>query len=262
MKTQFSFQIRQAMQVAIAVAEEVQNNTRGRSFGERQEREVRPVLLSIRGTVPTFHFEGGTVVKVQMVDLDQFTESWRTPHIQNWVVTHCEVRYYRRDTHAKGEKISEVWEADKLSVLKKSRPWGLPHVQDRREIKGVVGVFINTPAGEGFLSVDPERNQEGHFTMHDVVEYARFIEKDLERAKAEALKILDGYLTVNAVAVFYNCPVGAAYCVDSPSGNYKGSGHYPFSFAGEYDYDPNDLESRNAAIQKAEADVRSLTTES
>ena len=139
MKTQFSFKVRQAMQVASAVAEEVDNNTKhGHLFGERREHEVRPVLLSIQGT--TFRFEGGTVVKVNMIDCDQFTESWRTPHVQDWIVTHVEVRYfpYRPGTYSPiEEKTSEVWEAEKLLKLKEVRPWWHPHVV----ITGRVGIF-------------------------------------------------------------------------------------------------------------------------
>lgn len=250
MKVRFSFQIRQAMQVAFAVAEEVENNTsKSYPFGQRREHESRPALLSIRGVVPTFHFEGSLVVKVHMVDLDKFTESWRTPHFANWVVTHVEVRYCNT---------SETWEANKLLQLKQVRPWHHPHVQDRQEIKGIIGIFIDSAAGEGYTETDPEYNQSGHYTMIDSVEYRRLIEGDLERAQAEAEKKLADILRVDAVAVFYNAPAGEAYYEDSPSGNYKGSGHHPFSYVTEYPYDPAVEEDRERAINEAATHVQKL----
>ncbi|MBI4377453.1 MAG: hypothetical protein HY549_13520 [Elusimicrobia bacterium] len=124
--------------------------------------------------------------------------------------------------------------------------------------RGIIGVFVDAPAGAGYISVDPESGQEGHFTLCEEVEYFPSLEGSLKRAKAQASRLLDGHLTVNAVAVFENRPAGEAYFVDSPTGNYKGSGHHPFSFVREYSYSPNNLESRKAAIQRAKEDVHIL----
>ena len=195
MKTQFSFKVRQAMQVASAVAEEIDNNTKhGRLFGERCEQEVRPVLLSIQGT--TFRFEGGTVVKVNMIDCDQFTESWRTPHSQDWVVTHADVRYlpYHPGTYTPVEdKTSEVWGADKLLALKEVRPWWHPHVVHLESITGRVGIFWNNGSVDGHIEVDPEYNNSGFYTLVEEVNYFRFVEGDLARAQKEARGILSSY---------------------------------------------------------------------
>ncbi|MBI4138463.1 MAG: hypothetical protein HY482_02660 [Candidatus Wildermuthbacteria bacterium] len=171
--------------VAYAVAEEVAGS--------------RPDLLSIGGEIPTFRFQGGVVVKVYMVNLDQFTESWRTPHSKDFVVTHCEVRYYPRWVagYPDGNKVSEVWGAEKLLDLKTRRQWHDPRVVHIASIKGSVGVFINAAADTGYISVDPEKNQDGYSILYDKVEYARFVEGDLDRAKEEAQKLLDGHLTVN-----------------------------------------------------------------
>ena len=194
MKTQFSFQTRQAMQVALAIAEEIDNNTKhGRPFGERREQEVRPVLLSIQGT--TFRFEGGTVVRVNMIDCDQFTESWRTPHSQDWVVTHADVRYllYHPGTHTPVEdKTSEVWGAEKLLELKEVRSWWHPHVVARESFTGRVGIFWNN-GSMGHLEVDPEYNNSGFSTLVESVDYFRFVEGDLARAEKEAHQILSSY---------------------------------------------------------------------
>jgi len=241
MNVRFPFKIRQAMNVAFAVAE--------------SEQEFRPALMSIRGEVPTFHFEEGLVVKVNIIDLDQFTESWRTPHFADWVVTHVEIR-----TGSGSNKVSEIWEADKLSQLKQIRPWHHPHVQDRFEIKGSVGIFVDSAAGEGYVEIDPEYNQSGHYTKHDFVEYRRFVDGDLDRAKAEAEKKLDELLKVNAVAVFFNAPAAEAYYEDSPPGNYKGSGHHPFNFMTEYPYDPSLGGDRERALGEAAAHVHQLLT--
>lgn len=251
MKVRFPFQIRQAMQIGFIVAEEIENNTsKGYPFGQRREKETRPILMSIRGRTPTFHFEGGLVVYVNMVDLDKFTESWRTPHFADWVVTHVEVRY------GAGSKTSEIWESDKLLQLKQVRPWSHPHVRDRREIKGIVGVFMDYAAGDGYIEVDPEYRQSGHYTMCDSVEYMRLFEDDLERARREAEKILAQLLTVNSVAVFNDAPSGEAYYEVSPWGNYKGNGRY----VTEYPFDPAVDGDRERAINEAKNHVEQLLT--
>ena len=169
MKIQFSHEVRSAMSVATAVAEEIQN---GR----------RPVLLSISGT--TFRFEGGVVVRVNMVDLDQFAECWRD-HYQQWVVTDCEVR-----RPAGGEKVVECWDWVRLLELKGKRPWWHPHVCDKEEIQGFVCVFFNNAANDGYIKIDPDYNNEGHYTVYEEVRYRRFVNGDLKRAEREAGEIL------------------------------------------------------------------------
>lgn len=183
----FSFQERQALQVATAVAEEVENNSQlGWGFCEKRY-EFRPVLLSVSGM--TFRFEGGIVVKVHLVDLNE--KNKRLPC--EFVVTHVEIRF--RPLSLDGsDKISETWGADKLSKLKERRPWWHPNVVELTSIKGVVGIFVDNASGEGYISVDPERNQEGHYTMYETVEYCRFVEGDLGRAKAEAREKLSDFL--------------------------------------------------------------------
>jgi len=192
------------MQVAMAVAEEIENNAwRGyHDFGIWRERheEVRPVLLSLQGT--TFRFEGGTVVKVNMVDLSKFQESWRTPKMEEWVVTQITVRYYPVDSTSRemvlrgrrsGQKVEEIWGHDELMALKKVRPWHHPHVRDIASVKGRVCVFWDNASQDGYISVDPDHNNEGHYTVSTQVAYSRFVEGDLERAEKEANEILASY---------------------------------------------------------------------
>lgn len=187
MKVNFNFETRQSMQVAIAIAEEIENNTAyGREFCARCEHEKRPVLLSVKGN--TFRFEGGTVVKVNLIELSQFDESWRNDP-EAWVVTHASVRFYERDSSCfsvSDQKVEQMWDHKKLSALKEARPWWHPHVRDINSIKGVVCVFWNNAAADGFIRTDPDYDQDGYYTSLDEVEYSRFVEGDLERAKAEA----------------------------------------------------------------------------
>ncbi|MFH0854578.1 MAG: hypothetical protein V1891_03745, partial [bacterium] len=66
-----------------------------------------------------------------------------------------------------------------------------------------------------------------------------------------AQKKLDGYLTVNAVAVFYNSLTEEYSYEDSPSGNYKGSVKHPFIFVKEFPYDPEIEGDHERAIAEA-----------
>lgn len=233
----FSFKTRMAMQVAFSVAEEIVCMDGGWR---------RPVLLSVRSNGLCFHFEGGTVVKVHLLEVGEYAEEY--------VVTHVDVRYYA-GKRSEG-KISEIWEAEKLLELKERRWWWHPHVVDRYEIAGEIGVFLNKAAGEGYIEIDPTRCQEGHFTMVDSVKYRPYVEGDEERAKDEARRTLDKLLTEYVVAVFENRAAGEAFIEDQPSGNWRGSKYGHFSCVAEYPY--SDEKSHAEAIQKAEEYVRQL----
>ena len=190
-KIKFSFAVRQAMQVAMAIAEEVENNTaHGREFGTRRNRETRPVLLSINDN--TFRFEGGIVVKPNMIELSQFNECWRDAP-EEWVVTHATIRFYELDgdyNRISDQKVEQIWDAKKLLALKDARPWWHPHVVMLDSIKGRVCIFWDNASEDGYISVDPDYNQEGYYTSINEVEYSRFVKDDLDRAKKEALDYL------------------------------------------------------------------------
>jgi len=203
-KVQFNFEIRQAMQVATAVAEEVLNNTvYGNDFDTIPGDGIRPVLLSVAGpthselgnpertvSATTFRFEGGVVVTINMIDMDQFTESWRTSHTQNFVVTSASIRFYALDPESCSRiadtKEEQTWSAEKLAALNIRRSWWHPHVTGLTDITSEIGCFWDNASADGFVEVDPEYNQSGHYTMFDTVSYCPFIEGDLERAKQEA----------------------------------------------------------------------------
>lgn len=167
-KISFSFEIRQAMQVAMAVA---------RSRGDRD-----PSLLGIRGEVPTFHFEGGLVVKVHLID-EGGTQGPYSQPMEGWVVTSVELRYWAGGE----EKVSEVWGSDRLRALQQDSAFGWyhPHVGDPAEVEaGFVGVFWDNPRGEGYISVDPGGSQ----SCRNMVAYFDYTygEGDRERAIQKA----------------------------------------------------------------------------
>jgi hypothetical protein len=178
MKVNFNFQTRQGMVVAYAIARKISG-------------EVCPELLSIQNL--TFRFQGGLVVKPNLIELSQFLESWRTPKMEEWVVTHVEIRSYERSENGapvSDEKKMEIWGVEKLSELKKAHWWHTPHVQDISTIKGRVCVFWDDASQDGYCETNPESNQDGyHKIIHDI-EYARFVEGDLERAEKEAEECL------------------------------------------------------------------------
>ena len=108
-------------------------NAAATEIHERQEPyhlKGLPSLLSIRGPkkAPIFHYQGGTVVQVHLVDLNAGTSHDET---EDWGVTHCEVRHYMRNATFRGEKIQGVWQAERLVRLRRDRPWHHPHIVRR-----------------------------------------------------------------------------------------------------------------------------------
>lgn len=174
MKIQFPYSIRVAMGVADLVARAVRP-------------ELCPSLLSIRGksNLPVFHYELGTVVQVEMFDLDILTETWRMPHRQDWVITGVGVRYRRGGS---GHKTEEFWGVTKLSQLRD----GLP-LRDPQDIKGRVVILYDNASGEGGVRVDPDYNYEGHMTLSDELEYRVLVPGDREKVVAEAKDRLAKY---------------------------------------------------------------------
>jgi hypothetical protein len=191
----FSYMVRQATQVAQAVAEEVVNNTTAydRKFGHRREQEVRPVLLSY--STPhskkevVFRYEGGLVVRVYLFDFDKLTESWRTPHLEDWVVYQVDIRYYQKDptSYSKtSEKVLEIWDGEKLSRLKELRWWHRPIVAQKEAIRSEVGIFVDSVSGVGFVEADFEYTTIGRSNFWEAVQYSVLIDGDRERAIEEA----------------------------------------------------------------------------
>lgn len=121
---QLKFETRMQLQVATAVAEEVENGTRhGVPFGGSTYSKIRPILLSINKN--KFRFEGGTVVEV-FTHWDEKDGDIR--------VDSCLVRFYeldkscfRKDPIRKAHLIISKQE---LRQLKATRPWWHPHVAE------------------------------------------------------------------------------------------------------------------------------------
>lgn len=191
MNIQFPFRIRLGMDVAYAIGEEVETNMRcGHPFGFTEGPAIRPTLISIRkaGDKDVFHFEGGTVVSLRLVDLNSFPSYSHGDNqpLQEWILVSANVRYYPNCRYVGDGKISETWGSEKLLQLKAKRWWHSPNVRDISTITGVVAVFWDNAAADGFTEVDPSFLQEGHYSVQEEFTYARLIPGDRERAKKEA----------------------------------------------------------------------------
>lgn len=173
MRVNFSFRTRQGMQVAMAIVEEI--------YGVRSE------LLSIQGD--TFRFQGGMVVKPNLVELFQFKLSRQNSRKKEWVVTNATVRFYELDkNHSRisDQKVEQIWDHNKLFALKNSRWWYYPRVQDINSIEGRVGIFWNNIFKDGMALVYPYCNQKEGYSLIDEISYRRFVPGDKERAKETA----------------------------------------------------------------------------
>lgn len=122
---QLKFETRMQLQVATAVAEEIENGTRhGIPFGgSSSSSKIRPVLLSINKN--KFRFEGGTVVEVS-THWDEKDGDIR--------VDSCSVRFYElnKDWSKKDpiRKAHLIVGKQELRQLKATRPWWHPHVAE------------------------------------------------------------------------------------------------------------------------------------
>jgi len=176
------FKIRMAMQVAMALAEELNPH-------------FRPVLMGVNEAVveaerprierTTLRFEGGTVIKVDMVNLNG-------GHPEEWVVVSAELEYHP-ECSTSNEKTFECWGPEELLELKVRRPWWHPDVKDANDIEGVVAIFFDHASREGSIKVDPEYDHSGNEILQEAIPYRRFVGGDLERAKEEAQKKLAEY---------------------------------------------------------------------
>ena len=195
----FSYKVRCAEQVARAVAKEI--GTAARFRYEKRSSCFVPVTLSI--SEPTtkdevvFRFEGGTVVRVFLFDMDTLTEYWRTPHLEDWVVYRVEVRYYELDPvsyrRVADQKVEQVWDAGFLSEVR-DRFHFHTHLVPVDEITSNVGIFVDRVRGTGGVTPDYAHNQQVHARLADSVSYRVLVEGDRERAIEEAKKRLQEIL--------------------------------------------------------------------
>lgn len=124
MEMRFPFVIRQAMQVASAVAEEILS-------------PAHPILLSVskprEKAEVTFRFEGGLMVRVHLHNMQGNIEPWRRgPIREDWAVWQVVVRRPAGDDEG---KVEEVWDHARLAELKNRRPWWHPNVVPAEEIE-------------------------------------------------------------------------------------------------------------------------------
>jgi hypothetical protein len=224
-KGQFPYFIREAMQVAYALASEIEKN--------------QPVLLSVNSKNPRnqiFRFQGGLVTYIEMINIG--TSGQR----QKWAVT---------GAHVKTRTSEKIFTSEDLLALKKTgKFWTI--VQDLNDIISYIGVFDNASAGEAFYTVDPSYRQNGCFTLIQEIKYHPYVVGSLEAAEKTAAEAVEKLTTNNVVALFENNSCGEYEYIVNPVGNYKGSKYYPLSFMCEISFDPSVEGSKEVAIKEAE----------
>ena len=200
---QFPFVVRQAVQVATSIARAIQIDLRHDrqllESGDTHSSRI-PVLLrveSLKNGVIRCRFEGGTVVDVSLFNKDDLLEGWRSDGREDWVVYQATARYYQLD--ASYQRVSDTksetqLDSDALRRLRDSTiGWYHPHVASIEELTGDVGIFWNNAAADGYVEADPDRNQEGHYTLCNRVSYQVLVAGDRDRAIREAKERLANY---------------------------------------------------------------------
>ncbi len=138
-KVYLSYRHRCVMNVGTAVADEIlSNHSQVNLDSHSQHRIQKPVLICIRGKVPVCCFEGGINVQVNLVNRCLYDEGLRQKGrgLQNWVVTHCNVRFYPRieDGSLDPQKEHEAWDTDRMKALWQKRYWQFPEVMSFAEL--------------------------------------------------------------------------------------------------------------------------------
>lgn len=186
------FVIRSATYVAMAIAEEVINNFKKNDYTLRPGLLNHPHVVKEGGkeseTVVTFRFEDRLVVEVYLYDKSQLLESWREKK-QDWVVTKAEATF----SGVEEAKKKVVFDTLDLIGLKKDRPWYHPEVNFPEVIMGRIGIFWDNASGDGYVEVNPDFNQSGHYVLSEEVEYPVVVAGSKEQALEIAQKKLSGY---------------------------------------------------------------------
>lgn len=156
-----------------------------------------PVLIRLEGVTDgglasvTACYEVGVTVTVRLFNLSSLDGNDR----EHWVVYAAQVKHYP-PTSRSSETVSQVVEEldpERLIELQNAGGWYHPDVMDPDQILGSVGIFVDNAAHNGFVRVDPDRNQEGHYTERASVPYRVLVPGDKERAFQEARTILAEY---------------------------------------------------------------------
>lgn len=176
----FPFRIRQALSVADALSATIKKCGKPAclSIKESHKKLKGGTIISI-----TARYEGGTVVKVELIDISLYDENLRDCH-EDWVVTQALVRYWDGGEQKKEKHL----DYNALNTLQKAGHWRHPYVVDLSSIEGRVCVAHNSGEDTSIVWVNPDKNTDGFFTVRWETSYLRFVEGDLERALTEAKK--------------------------------------------------------------------------
>ncbi len=165
----FPFVVRQGMSVAQSIA-----SGRGKYVS----------MLGLRSratqdgcTLVEVRYEGGMKVAVEL--FNNSTDS----RLEDWAVVSAELT-------VKGtvDRIS----TQRLRELHESGGWYHPRVMAVDEITGTVGVFVDRSRIDGFVVVDPDNNQIGHYTLSSSLPYRILVAGDLKAVKELArLKLVE-----------------------------------------------------------------------
>lgn len=245
---EFPFRLRQAMQVAMAVASEMRGEWH-EARGYCLLNPLTPQLLSVRqreSYSPLFHFEGGISVRPHMVDVGRWVDPCWTR--LNWannalIVTHATVRYWP-GRPGEGEKVEEDWGPYELEQLM-GRGWGIFPIH---EVKGQIAVFYNSAEDDWYLGIDPESNQEGYYNSLNFpyFTYRPLVPGDLRRAEARAYRLTRARLYGKGVVAIYKD--GGSVFLEVHSDGVVSERPLKRIF-----FDPDDTESLAIAIEEAQS---------
>jgi hypothetical protein len=251
---EFPFGLRQAMQLAMAVAAELIRQ-RHEAGGYCYINPSVPRLLSVRqgeSSSPLFHFEGGISVRPHMVDVSRWIDPCWTR--LNWagngfIITHATVRYWP-DRPGEGEKVEEDWGPYELEQLM-GKGWGIFPIH---EVKGSIAVFFNSAENDWYLEVDPTSNQEGyyHSLNFPFFTYRPLVPGDLKRAEARAYRLTHARFYGKGIVAIYKDSDKPAIFKIHPDGvdNKK-----PLK---QIFFDPNDAASLAIAMEEARSNMSQL----
>ena len=135
----FDYRLRCLINVSSAVADEIVNNyCYTNEMDDDIHYDQRAVMLGVRGKIPICSFEGGINVRTHIVNRCLYDPELSTERdgSSNWVVTHCNVRYYPRFANniPKPQKAVQTWDAQMMRQLWKRRKWNYPDVMSINEL--------------------------------------------------------------------------------------------------------------------------------
>lgn len=244
----FPFELGMAMQLAIAIATHVWRDWY-RDAGYCPLGSLTPRIHSIRqvrSTAPLFHFQGGVIVRPQMVDVGRWMDTSVRPFNfagNGWVATSALVKYWP-GVIGEGRKVQEEWGPLKLEEIV-GEGWGILPAD---EITGRIVVFYEPKTEKWYLKVDPESTQEGDYQALDFPRftYLPLVPGNLKEARDRAHRLTQTRLFGPATLVLH---------ADGSTGIWWRAGYgkqVPLKEGDKVIYfDPKDEESRALASEEA-----------